>query len=311
MTTKQQINDLHKQFQTYGQNAKEWMRKCQLMLPEIQEKEVWRKKGFTSIYEYAAKLAGMSTHAVDDALWIMKKLEGRLHLKKVVKEKGLNAVRPVLTITTEETEKFWASKAAKLGNNALRKYVEEVKADPGVLGESCDITSQNSENRITKSIYMKLDVKTIERLKKIKGEKEWDELLNTMLDVMESSDVGADDVNSQKEAVEPEENPIPINTGKRYIPAKIRKHVIKKTSGLCAYPGCAKSHDILHHTKRFALDPTHDPDTLAPLCKAHERLAHAGLIKNEEMAPVNWTLKKTPDTDSAKHKIDGKVQEFY
>ncbi|MDP4007824.1 MAG: hypothetical protein Q8P68_01400, partial [Candidatus Peregrinibacteria bacterium] len=42
--------------------------------------------------------------------------------------------------------------------------------------KSCTSTSQSPENRITKSIYMKLNVKTIERLKKNKGDRDWDAL---------------------------------------------------------------------------------------------------------------------------------------
>ncbi|MDP4007880.1 MAG: HNH endonuclease signature motif containing protein, partial [Candidatus Peregrinibacteria bacterium] len=174
--------------------------------------------------------------------------------------------------------------------------------------KSCTSTSQSPENRISKSIYMKLNVKTIERLKKIKGKREWDDLLNDMLDSVEANQASE----GQK--------PAQVNTGKRYIPAKIKRYVVAKTSGLCAYPGCSKPYEILHHISRFALDATHDPDTLVPLCKSHERLAHAGLIENEKMAPienepkdlkVNWSVLFEPDTKRQKYEIDEKVSRFY
>src|SRR3989338_3776047 len=88
-------NVLHEQFVGYGQNAKLWMRKCELLLPEIEKMQIWRKKGFASIYEYAAKLAGMNRSKVDDALWILRKIEDKPALIKVASEKGINAVRPV------------------------------------------------------------------------------------------------------------------------------------------------------------------------------------------------------------------------
>lgn len=175
-----------------------------------------------------------------------------------------------------------------------------VKLENESFQKSCTSTSQNPENRITKSIYMKLNVKTIERLKQIKGEKEWDELLNDILDVMEvTSEIRCEAI------------PEPVNTGKRYIPAKIKKYVIAKTSGLCAYPGCSKPYEILHHTTRFGIDSTHHPDTLVPLCKAHERLAHTGLIEGEESTVANWGIKLNEDTKNAKHKIDQKVNQHY
>ncbi|MDZ4244584.1 MAG: hypothetical protein U1D98_03285, partial [Candidatus Gracilibacteria bacterium] len=56
-TSKEQINDLHLEFQACGKNAKEWIQKCKMLLPKIQEQEVWRAKGFTNIYEYARVFA--------------------------------------------------------------------------------------------------------------------------------------------------------------------------------------------------------------------------------------------------------------
>ena len=97
---------------------------------------------------------------------------------------------------------------------------------------------------------------------------------------------------------------------------EVATSMIEKTSGLCAYPGCMKPYEILHHTKRFALDHTHDPDTLVPLCKAHERVAHSGLIEDEEMLPVdgmqiNWGVRLKADVGGAKYQVDQKVGEHY
>ncbi|KKQ69849.1 MAG: hypothetical protein UT33_C0021G0001, partial [Candidatus Peregrinibacteria bacterium GW2011_GWC2_39_14] len=35
--------DLHQKFVFYGKNAREWMRKCTLLLPEIEKHEIWKK----------------------------------------------------------------------------------------------------------------------------------------------------------------------------------------------------------------------------------------------------------------------------
>ncbi len=37
---------LHDQFSEYGLRAKEWMRKCVMLLPELEKREIWKKKGF-------------------------------------------------------------------------------------------------------------------------------------------------------------------------------------------------------------------------------------------------------------------------
>lgn len=41
------INELHEKFREYGRNAKEWQRKCILLLSEIARHEVWKIKGFS------------------------------------------------------------------------------------------------------------------------------------------------------------------------------------------------------------------------------------------------------------------------
>src|SRR3990172_1916605 len=94
------INQLHQQFSEYGKNAREWLRKCALLLPEIEEKQVWRRKGFSSIYEYAAKLAGMSRYSVDEALRVLRRIEDKPALQELVAVRGIQAVRPVATIAT-------------------------------------------------------------------------------------------------------------------------------------------------------------------------------------------------------------------
>lgn len=79
MTASQIDKSLHEKFKTYGQNAKEWMRKCALLLPEIARRKIWKKKGFGSLHEYAGKLAGMSRRQVDDAIWYLTKLKISLY----------------------------------------------------------------------------------------------------------------------------------------------------------------------------------------------------------------------------------------
>lgn len=84
----------------------------------------------------------------------------------------------------------------------------------------------------------------------------------------------------------------------------------QKYAGRCAWPGCIKLPEIYHHTQRFALYKDHNPAHITPLCKNHERLAHHGLIKNEESAPENWQILAEPDKNQPKYFIDSLVQKF-
>ncbi|MEK7085756.1 MAG: hypothetical protein AAB953_01960, partial [Patescibacteria group bacterium] len=123
----EKLNYLHEKFSEYGRNAKEWTRKCVLLLPEIEKQQVWLKKGFGSIYEYAAKLAGMTRGQVEDALYILRKIEDKQALLKVVEEKGLNSIRPVVAIATEKDQNFWARKAMEMSHHTLATYVREFR----------------------------------------------------------------------------------------------------------------------------------------------------------------------------------------
>jgi len=125
----------------YGRNARLWMRKCVMLLPEIEKRLIWRAKGFGSIYEYAAKLAGMNHETVNDALRILEKISDKPELLKIAEQKGINAVRPVATIATRETEKFWAEKAVSMSKNTLETYVRELRTSTDF-----QITTENNED---------------------------------------------------------------------------------------------------------------------------------------------------------------------
>ncbi|MDA1061012.1 MAG: hypothetical protein O3B47_04420 [bacterium] len=117
--------DLHERFVEYGGNTRVWMNKCKLLLLEIDRTRVWEKRGFRSIYEYASKLSGMSERLVDQSLWILRNLEDKPDLMKVAKEKSLNSVRPVITVATISTDRFWAEKARVMNREELMLYVKE------------------------------------------------------------------------------------------------------------------------------------------------------------------------------------------
>jgi DNA repair exonuclease SbcCD ATPase subunit len=276
---------LHERFSNYGANAKLWMLKCELLLPEIEKNKVWEEEGFGSIYEYAAKLAGMSREKVRDSLRILRKIEDKPELMKVAREKGVRAVRPVATIAKKEDEEFWAEKADSLSVNTLETFVREVRYE-----KSGHMTTLISEKE---HIEMDLEPEIAESLKKLKGKGDWNDLIKQFLETREK----------QLEKEKPETK----KTASRHIPAKISRYSRAKTNGTCCFPRCLKKAEALHHTDRFSLSKEHDPDRIKPLCKAHHDLAHRGLIKNENLPPRYWEIRKTPDETSAKFIIDQRV----
>lgn len=286
---------IHGQFVEYGRNAREWLRKCALLLPEIDRKEIWRKKGFGSIYEYAAKLAGMSRSSVDEALRVLKRIEDKPELLRVIETYGIQRVRPVANIATVETSEFWAEKACDMSKHTLETYVREYRKD-FLPGEEISDQKRSPESELFAEqdraaiIEMNLDQEIAQKLLKLKGAGDWNTLMKKLL--------------IEREEKFEQEKPQPVATKSRHIPARIERFVLEKTNGQCAYPKCTKPHESLHHTQRFALEKVHDPDRLAPLCEKHERIAHLGLIENEEAPPENWRLRKTYDPMHYKRQVD-------
>lgn len=318
---------LHEKFQKYGANAREWTRKCALLLPEIAKHRIWEQKRFGDIYEYAAKLAGMSRPVVDDSLRVLRKIEDKPDLQKVVELKGIGAVRPVAAIATPETQAFWAEKAMQMSKHTLEVYVRDLARD-NILGETgvensrpgtgnvannpdqqaislfedafsdTTITHKNTSPECTpkRTIVIQVEPEIAEKLEKLKGQGDWNELLKKLL--------------TEREAHLEAQKPQAVKAKSRHLPAAIQKHVEARTNGNCSHPGCTKPMEIKHHTKRFGLEKTHNPDQIQGLCKEHERIAHLGLIENEESHPADWKLRKEAKIDEPKFEIDKIVQKF-
>ncbi len=266
----QSVQTLHARFVNYGRNAREWMHKCVMLLPEIERERVWEKKGFGSIYEYAAKLAGMSRSCVDEALRVLKKIEDKPELRAVVENQGIGAVRPVATIATTETAEFWAEKVKSMSKHALEVYVQETRKQNQESREHSEAPQLLPGEKLTKLVEMDLDPEIATRLEKlcVASGGDWNAVMQEFLDLRDEK--------------LREQQPDAVEASSRHIPAEIERFVIKRSGSLCEFPKCTRRYAILHHTQRFALEEVHDPARLVALCTAHERLVHLGLIAYEQ-----------------------------
>ena len=367
---REKVNSLHLQFSEYGHNAKKWAQKCMLLLLEIDRYKVWVKKRFDSIYEYSAKLAGLTRDQVNESLRVLGKIENMPALMAVAREKGIYAVRPVAVIATKETDEFWAEKARSMSIGELTTYVRDFRRqeeghcgvnDAGMLGGksnicsvgmfSCESGGQGDVSNVgmfsdeigatsvanstaispgvivieTNSIATSLDdfgkrangsgglnveacqpeeiqvlmgfePEVFDQLKKIKGDGDWNELMKKFLELRE------------KELER--EKPEPVRTESRHIPAEIERYVIERDCGTCAFPGCGRAYEELHHADGFALRRVHDPDWIFCLCEEHHGLAHRGLIENEEISARWWRVRSCADREGARFGLDQKVLEY-
>jgi hypothetical protein len=325
------------------------MRKCALLLPEIERNRVWKKKGFGDIYEYAAKLAGMGHETVNESLRVLKKIEDKPELLKVVEEKGINIIRPIMSMINEENEKFWAEKARTMGVHTLETYVREIKnSKENIEKNGLHVEAKTFDFPQQEAITILVDNEIAEQLKKLKGQGEWNELMKEFLKLREEKltaelkeieqkeikkiikkknkmvatveqngdrEIGGANLNKKTKITETAISKNELYKAKNHQPSsKIKKYVLHKTNHTCAFPGCTKPAEHLHHTERFGITRRHNPDKIIPLCKEHHELVHDGLVKNEEDGVEKWEIMHESDEHefdktSYKYSIDHLVGE--
>ncbi|MBI4235558.1 HNH endonuclease [Candidatus Peregrinibacteria bacterium] len=304
------LEKTHQKFVQFGTNAKKWIHECKLLLPEIAEKSIWEYKGFGSIYEYAGKLAGLSHGQVDDALWILRKALDKPALMEVAKTKGINSIRPIISIATKENSEFLAKKAREMSKGTLEVYIrglraaaQSVEGEEAVLpacgicdGEQVSAYDPDMSGKVrtgTKTIAMELSKETAEKLEKLKiGD--WEELMQKFIELHE-----------EKLAMQ---KPTKVSNSSHHIPKKIKEFVIRRSGGRCEYMDCRKKYDHLHHTERFSINREHDPDKIRALCKTHHDLMHHNLVENETKDPQTWKVRLEANTADNAYLIDEKVQ---
>ena len=369
--------ELLKICQDYGSNIRKLLKEFSVLLLEVEKRRVYRTHGFHSIYEFAARVAGMNHATVDAIMDVGKKLEDKPILRSMIGECGWSKMRVIATIATAETQNFWAEKVKMLPKEALQTFVSEVRkqragdaeaisqrevpglsavqsgsvsavgagqvATAGAVDQSAKIDQTalftNSEdveelipgsgNTIAASqksnLSFKIEAQTEtnlrifkQRLEKQTGEvQDWNFVMKKLLQIAgehkeceATQTVKTQSREQQLSALREKIKKTLPEVSKRYIPAMVKKYLQLKYEGKCGFPNCKNPADIMHHVQRFVLVPNHAPEKIVPLCKKHERLAHQGLIENEEGPPETWRIRMQPDKNSPKYRIDLKVNAF-
>lgn len=279
---------LYKLCKEYGLKARLWRRKFAGLLAEVERRKLYRRRGFGSIYEFAAKLGGMSKESVNKVLLLAGKLEDKPILKSLFESgaQGWAKLERVAYVSNSQNEGFWAEKVQTLPSCALSQFVQNYRLENTAGGEI-------QPEKMTETLEMELKPDLARKLERLKKRPDFEILLEAFVE--------------QVEAKEKAEEPDAVASTSRYIPMRIKQFVSGRTNNLCAYPCCKKVATSLHHTQRWALENIHDPRRLHALCSAHERLAHLGYIENEGESPENWYLKTTPDEFGPKAYVDSLV----
>ncbi|OGJ43339.1 hypothetical protein A3I58_03760 [Candidatus Peregrinibacteria bacterium RIFCSPLOWO2_02_FULL_39_10] len=261
--TDEKLYELCKKF---GASALLWRQKFIGLLPEVNRRRLYEKKGFSSIFEFAFKLCGLSAEQVRLTLNLEKRFEDKPVLKKMLEdgEASINKLARVVSIATPENEEELAEKIKVLPTRALETFVRDEKYLQNPNGSQKPLFGNKSLHVQTLNFEISDDVK--EELNKLSSKGiDVNKLLRNMLKRRKEK------IAETKEKISENIKP----TSSYYISVKIRKILKEEHGKKCSIATCSKPATTIHHTQRFRLSQTHDPRFLAPLCAEHHAIAHS------------------------------------
>ncbi len=271
----------------YGKLALHYRRKFIGLLPEVNRRRLFQKKGFNSIFEFAFKLAGLSEAHVKLAISLDQNFADKpiLHNALTSGKTSINKLVRIASVATVENQKFLATQVELLPNRALETLVRDIKVDP----ENFLHVQKNGNQNSLFHTHERSECASFPKLQNLHLSPEviakLSELQNKGLDI---NKMILNFLKKREEKIETEKAEISAQTSRagnsslatakkpsRYVPAKTKKLLRAEHGSKCAVPHCQKPAKAIHHTARFALSQTHDPNFLAPLCHEHHVIAHS------------------------------------
>lgn len=240
--------------------------KCIGLLPEIYKRRIYSARGFASIYEFAAKLAGLSQEQVNRVLNLEKGLVDRpaLHKALVSGEVSVNKLRKIVSIATIDNQEEVLARVKSLSVRAVETLVRDYKN----IGDG-HVTMQGTmfgEVAQVEGGEIRLDVEVRDELVAMqKRGVDVNELLKKFLEnyrevlVLEKAKIAKD---------------LPQKAG-RYIPVAAKNVLRKEFGDRCSVPRCGRKFQEIHHLIPYALAKKHDPRLMVQLCSEHHQIAHS------------------------------------
>jgi hypothetical protein len=280
-------------------------RKFAGLLPEVWRREQaanekghsWlRKRGFTCLYDFAARLAGMSRKQVDQVVRMERRFSDKpiLHEALVSGAVSANKLARVVSIVTVENQSEILKKVEMLSSCALNVFVKDSRKmdrlyKPQSERTSLSVQTQNVQSWLTEATSKTEGQPKPEKLPVILDEDVANELMELQSKNMDVNALLREFLRQRKEHLEREKAVIAEKQERehderaqigypasRYVPAEVRQIIKEEFGDMCSVPGCNKPAENLHHEKGFAISQSHDPRYLKPLCRGHHELAHAG-----------------------------------
>ena|SRR3989338_865060 len=113
----------------YGEQTLGWRRKFIGLLPEVDRRRLYLKKGFSSIFEFGKRFGGLSEDQIRLTLNLGKRFENKptLHKALIEGEVSVNKLTRIASIATVENEGFLLESAKVLSSRSLEVFVKDLK----------------------------------------------------------------------------------------------------------------------------------------------------------------------------------------
>lgn len=288
-------NNLFEACKKWGKKALQARRKFAGLLPEVYKRGLYEKKGFSSIFEFAAKLAGFNKEQVQRVLQLERKFEDKPVLKQALVngDVSFNKLARVASVATVENQAALLEKTKLLPCSALNVFVKDMRnrlqneeASDGFefglfrkeiklngLGKPSTDANSVSGHRINHDLELISTLSDEVKFKLMELKKKGLDINEILLELLQKRE---EEIAEEKEYLAEKEQP---KKPSKYINVRIKKVLKKEYGTRCSIPGCNKPFRAIHHTQRFGLTETHDPRFLAPLCDEHHKIAHCMDVK--------------------------------
>lgn len=262
--------------QRYGEQARMWRQKFAGLLPEVQRRRLYEKKGFGSIFEFAKKIAGMSEDQVRRVLHLEKKFEDKPILKSLLEngEASIHKLARITKVATSGNQEFWANQVKLLPQKALETLVrdekyailqERVSVEESVRAHGLDDKSQLPQT-------LNLSPAVTEKLLELQNRGiDINALIHGFLEKREQ-EIAEEKMHLASQAESQEKS-------SRHIPVATKRLLQKEFGDTCAMTNCSNKAQEIHHTNRYSMAKNHNPYYLAPLCASHHKIAHSIDVK--------------------------------
>lgn len=260
----------------YGSQAKFWKQKFLGLLPEVEKRNLYLQAGCSSVFEFAAKVGGVSREQVLLFLRLEKKFQQAPFVQAALTSGTLplSKLSRVASVVTLQNQEFVLNQSQLLSSRALEVLVKDLKQPKGVHVHA---SNTNKTEKIPQFDQLQLSVQMRQRLLKLQNKGiNLEELLEEFLDQREENiqhekQKMAEGRKTSASGASKKENP----KLSRYIPATVKQLLKQEHGDKCAQESCSNKATNIHHTRRFGLNPSPNPFFLAPLCKQHHEIAHA------------------------------------